>query len=660
VKLINVQITNFRSIQDSSEFDIADVTCLVGKNESGKTAILQALHKLNPIESSASNKDFNVDREFPRRNLVEYRKKVRNDDTQHYNVVKATFLLNSFEISVICDKFGQDCFLEDAPTLTLSKGYSNELIPKLNLHNESIINHMIESSNLPVKVYDAINDLDSISDILELLSSLESHTQASTNLGHNLAFFAPNSLADFSIVVYNHIKNHVPKFLYFDDYYQMTGLENLEAIQYRLKNNSLQDSDWPFIGLVKLAGLDLEDLSVNNQTTTRIAILEAAGNAVTNQILPYWSQNQNLKMKFEVHQASPVDPPEMQTGTNVWGFIEDTIHQASTEVSVRSKGFVWFFSFVTWYSSLREENDNLILLLDEPGLSLHGKAQDDLLRYIEEQLKPHHQVIYTTHSPFMVDSNHLDRVRIVQDKSIDPGPNDQPNNRTGVKVTTDVLEVTSDSLFPLQGAMGYEINQSLFVGPNCLVVEGVSDFLYIQAMSDVLQDDCKPGLDSRWTITPVGGASNVPTFVALIGAQTNLNIAMLLDSLMSNQQRIDNLIYKKLVKSKQVLTYDNFIASSSYADVEDMFNPRFYINLVNKEYKSSLKLSDLPKSPPRITERIESHLKHHPLPHNARFNHYRPARLFNTNIQSLRNQITKKVLDRWQSAFNELNALLPD
>ena len=70
MQLTKVKITNYRSVQNSSEFDIDDVTCLVGKNESGKTALLQALHKLNPVEESNDNQEFNVDNEFPRSNLI--------------------------------------------------------------------------------------------------------------------------------------------------------------------------------------------------------------------------------------------------------------------------------------------------------------------------------------------------------------------------------------------------------------------------------------------------------------------------------------------------------------------------------------------------------------------------------------------------------------
>ena len=112
----------------------------------------------------------------------------------------------------------------------------------------------------------------------------------------------------------------------------------------------------------------------------------------------------------------------------------------------------------------------------------------------------------------MVDPTHFDRVRIVQDLSIEPNSDNLPDERQGTQVITEVLDATPDSLFPLQGALGYEIYQTLFIGPNCLVVEGVSDLLYIQTISALLQECGKAGLSADWTITPVGGADKVPTF----------------------------------------------------------------------------------------------------------------------------------------------------
>ena len=169
-----------------------------------------------------------------------------------------------------------------------------------------------------------------------------------------------------------------------------------------------------------------------------------------------------------------------------------------------------FFSFLAWYSRLKTTaQQRIILLLDEPGLSLHAKAQEDLLRYFEEELKEDHQLIYSTHSPFMVDPKHFERVRIVQDKTID-SDDELPPEQEGTKVLVDVLDAGPDSLFPLQGALGYEIYQALFIGPNSVVVEGASDLLYIQMLSSILMERGREGSTRVGLLLRSGGPTKFP------------------------------------------------------------------------------------------------------------------------------------------------------
>lgn len=291
-------------------------------------------------------------------------------------------------------------------------------------------------------------------------------------------------------------------------------------------------------------------------------------------------------------------------------------------------------------------------------MALHGKAQGDLLRYIEEELKPHHQVIYTTHSPFMVDHKHFDRVRIVEDKSTDiedPHEEEIP----GTKVYTDVLEVSEGSLFPLQGALGYELSQTLFIGPNSLIVEGVSDLLYIQTISSTLDALGREGLSESWTITPVGGADKIATFAALLGTQKDLNIATLIDIQPKDRQNVENLYKKKLLEQKKVLTFSDFTGKKE-ADIEDMFDVDFYIELVNAEYKTTLQkpiaIGDLPKRE-RVVVAVETYLQNSPLK-SGKFNHYRPSRYFTEHAATLTKTLGTETLDRFEEAFKKLNRLL--
>ena len=162
----------------------------------------------------------------------------------------------------------------------------------------------------------------------------------------------------------------------------------------------------------------------------------------------------------------------------------------------------------------------------------------------------------------------------MQDLGID-AKEQLPKDQDGTKVLTNVFDATDDSLFPLQGALGYEIQQTLFIGPNSLVVEGPADTLILHAMSAQLEREGHAGLSGEWVITPVGGSGKVPTFVALLAPQKGMNVATLLDIQNSDRQLIEDLYKKKLLAKKQVLTYADFLTQDE-ADVEDLFERAFY------------------------------------------------------------------------------------
>ena len=652
MKLVKTQVTDFQSIRDSTEFEVGDVTCLVGKNEAGKTALLKAIYRLNPV--NASDADFDVVRDYPRATVANYQAKVEDGERDHAVIVRATFELEDEDVAAIAERYGDKCVANDSPTFVLCKDYSNTVTASdLDVDENAALDHLTSDADLSSSVVSALSECDSLEAMVEHLDELEEPSESTNNLRHELSQIDDRG---FETHVYEEIlQTRVPQFLYFDEYYQLTGQDNIQALQRRVSEDRLKASDHPLLGLIELAGLKLDALTDPRRTDALVAKLEAAEAELTSKVLTYWSQNRHLRLQFDVRQALPEDPTGMTDGMNIWGRVKDTKHSVSTLLGTRSRGFVWFFSFLAWYSKVRRENNNLILLLDEPGLSLHAKAQGDLLGYFDAELAPHHQVIYTTHSPFMVDPSRFDRVRIVQDRSIEEDSEELSPDQEGTKVTTEVLEATDDSLFPLQAALGWEIYQTFFIGPNSLVVEGASDLLYVRAISDLLRSFGREGLSDDWTITPVGGFDKVSTFVALIGAQSGIRMATLVDYHRRHEQEIQNLFKRKLMKKSDVLTFADF-ADGGEADVEDMFTASFYLKLVSKEFGASIKVGDLPAHGDRILPRLEEYLETNPLPGAARFNHYRPARYMMENLQGL--TVPDQTLDRFENAFRALNQLL--
>jgi len=651
MRLKNIRVTDFKSVRDSGDCEISDVTCLVGKNEAGKTAILQAMYRIHPIRPDDAK--FDVTDDYPRLFVEDYRYEVEQGRRNPAIVAKATFELDDQDVCDLESDLGPGVLTDR--TLLLSRGYSNRLLIGLAVDDGALLKAI--GAQLSPEVQAEVAAQNSFEGLGERLDALKDELKPKAASVRALVA----SIIDRSSSVFlyeKYLEERTPKFLYFDEYYQLEGQVNIEALIKREADGQLTRSDLPLVALTELARLKLPDLLNPTRTEELHSRLEGAANGLTRKIIKYWSQNRHLRLRFSVDQARSADPTEMRQGTNLWARVYNSRHHVTTLLGTRSRGFVWFLSFLAWFSQQRRnEAVAPILLLDEPGLFLHAKAQGDLLRYIEEELKPEHQVVYTTHSPFMVDAEKFARARIVEDKGAN---NDEDEGEPiGTQVITDVLATSAESLFPLQGALGYEMTQALFVGPFCLVVEGVSDLLVLQTMSGVLARAGRVGLDPKWCITPVGGSEKVPTFVALLGAQKKLKLAALLDYATANMQTVENLYKRKLLKKKNLLTYADFVCGAE-ADVEDMFDEAFYLDLVNAEYGSALKQpvkpGDLTAGSPRLVVRLDDWLARNPMT-GAVFTHYRAARYFCDNIATLEADLSVACKDRFEALFKAVNAL---
>lgn len=653
MRLTEYRVREFRSIWDTGPIKVDDqTTCFVGKNEAGKTTVLTALYRTNPIRKADAVFDETYD--YPKREVEDYRFAVDNGEREEAVVVECTYEMDKADLLAVENVFGPKTLQACTFIRKTYYGKANSRF-LLTCDGAAARKHLASNAALP----------DELKAELEMAANWPSF---STVLDEAEATDVVNSLKKLvTKVVENGLDHYVfnslvwpraPKFLYFDEYYQMEGQANLNTLIAREEEDTLIDSDYPLLGLINLARLDHRKLVATNNTVELKNKLQGAGNHLTQRIVKYWSQNRHIQMRFDVRDAKAGDPEGMQQGVNVWGEVYDSVHWATTPLSNRSRGFVWFFSFLAWYEDVKRQGQNVILLLDEPGLSLHGRAQADLLRYFDAELSGH-QLLYTTHSPFMIDPTKFERVRIVQDLGID-AQEALPKEEDGTKVLSNVFDATDDSLFPLQGALGYEIQQTLFIGPNSLIVEGVADMLYLQAVAAQMEREGREGLSEQWVITPVGGSRKVPTFVALLSSQKGINVATLLDIQTSDKQLIEDLYKKNLLTKKQVSTYADFTGTAE-ADVEDMFDRSFYLELVNSEYgkqlASKITLAKLNPNMPRTLRAIDTWLDDNPMKSGS-FGHYRPARYFTEQLATLWPKVSNETKDRFEAAFKHLNGLL--
>lgn len=646
MRLKSVRIENFKSIHDSGTFAIDQVTCLVGKNESGKTAILQSLEKLEPIieEDRGTFKELE---EFPRMTYYDY-----TDGNRPKNVVTSIWELTDAEETSINELVG--CNILQSREVVLKKGYANTLEWTVRIDYAAAVKHLVSNAGLYKEEEAELKDIANTSD---LIKKVNSYTEPSERQAQFQALLK-KKFADGSLItaVTKYLKSQLPYFLYFGNYESMQGRVPIEVLANKEANNQLTMPDRVFLALLRMAGTSIKDLKNLQQFESLRANLEAISNKLSKEIFKYWSQNRNLKLEFDYRQALPKDPPPFDSGNIFHTRVRNTRHDVSVPFDDRSTGFVWFFSFLVWFSQVKNEyQGDLILLLDEPGLNLHAKAQADLLRYINEKLAPEHQVIYSTHSPFMVDANALLSVRTVEDVVKD-------EEALGTKVSEDVLLTTDkDTLFPLQAALGYDITQSLFIGEHCLLVEGPGDVMTIQWASEELKRAKRNHLDSRWVVTPTGGIDKISTFVSLFSGN-NIHAAALTDYAQGDKSKLHRLKEAKLLREGHIFTAAD-LTGQDEADIEDMLGRELYITLINECYGLSKKnqlSADRPDNAPiRVVKEVEDHFR--VLPNTVpEFDHFTPAAYLLRHADDLRDKLSghDAALDRFEELFKALNKLL--
>ncbi|MCA2253186.1 AAA family ATPase, partial [Mycobacterium intracellulare] len=350
-----------------------------------------------------------------------------------------------------------------------------------------------------------------------------------------------------------------------------------------------------------------------------------------------WKQNKNLRLRVSIESKEvPTGNGNQRIDRYLQFRVEDTRHDFSNRLDRRSTGFRWFVSFIASFLEFEKEK-SLILLFDEPGLSLHARAQMDLLDTIESKLAQGRQVLYSTHSPFMVRTNSLARTRIAEDQ----GP------EIGSTITNDAGVVSdSDTLFPLQAALGYDIVQSLFIGNQNVLVEGVSDYIYLTMISQHLKAKSRKSLSDETRLLPAGGATNIPTFIALVGTQ--LEVVVLLDG-NTSRQRIDDTIKRGRLDNSKVIDIARF-SNVGDADIEDLFTPDEYIKLYNGTFGTKLKESDL-NGTDRIVNRIARK--------RGDFNHGEVSAYFLRNLDKSLASLSEDTLTRFENVFDAINRALP-
>ena len=618
MKLTQARVINYRSIDDSSWVRVDDVTALVGKNESGKTAFLQAIRKINSI--SGEEDTFSI-RDYPRKGYIKYKK---IHDQNPCEVAQAEFELNAEEISEIEANFGDGILASNKVIVT--KNYKNERNWKISLAESvsqppNVTTFTQPSTPAPTSFQSAVQTVDEVSNVSERISE-------------------------------QFLEKWLPKFVYFDNYSLMRGKISINELRQRSENGGpFDDADRTFLSLLTLSGVSLEDLEKDLGYEDIKVELESASITITDEIFEYWQQNRQLKVEFDVSQADPRDAAPLNQGKILHVRIENARHRVTVSFDERSKGFVWFFSFLSYFSHLEEtESGDLIILLDEPGTALHAMAQKDFLRFMDERLSPRCQVLYTTHSPFMIDLEKLHRIRLVQDM-----------DGVGTVITDDPVHNDRETVFPLQMALGYQMAQTLFLSPHCLMVNSPSDLIYLQVLGDMVAAEAGSRIDPRWVIIPVGSTDNLSTFITLLG-DNYVSVAVMMDLTPTNKEKIEAINRKNELEGENPVKWVQ-VTRVRDADIEDLFDPKVYLQLVNLSYANqldhTLTMRSITESNPRIVERLKVYFAKTGIAGGV-FDRYVPAAYLLENFDDFKVHISEDTIEKAKTLVERINSLITE
>jgi len=633
LRLKEVTIDKYKCFSETQTFSIdPKVTVLVGMNEAGKSALLEAIAKTNYFDQRDPSFKFNKSLDYPRKEKKKYDK-----SGVVAEVVKCRYTISKELTTKINTDLGFDLF--SATEFTYIKRYDNSEIfegTSVSLKN-FFLNKLLGSLSDNDEVLNKLLGVKNSSDLNQVLTQTEDEKLREqlkglvTYFQNTLKF--ENPLEEY--IVRKWIKPNIPKFLYYSEYYALPSRINLQD----LCSNRLSDESAKTVkALLELADVNLNEILHSTEYEPYIAELEATSNEITDILFKYWKTNQNSRIRFEIDK-------QLINNTLVL-FLEVRVENQNYWISLplknRSKGFNWFFSFIVWFSKIQEDkNSKYILLLDEPGLNLHAAAQANLLEYIED-LSSAYQVIYTTHSPFMVDALHLDRVRTIVE------------TEKGSKVSDSIQEKDPNTLFPLQAALGYDIAQNLFISSKNLLVEGPADLVYLEVMSNLLEENGRTGLRKEITIVPVGGLDKVSTFISLLRGN-KLEIACLLDSAIDpkSKAKMEDLTRYEIIKSKNIRFFDEFTPiKGGKAEIEDMFEKTEYLKIFNSAFEEydDINVKDIKNVDGRIIDQISRQLG------IERFNHYRPAKVL-LKMGVDKDFFASSTLDRFEKMFTEVNKL---
>jgi predicted ATP-dependent endonuclease of OLD family len=416
--------------------------------------------------------------------------------------------------------------------------------------------------------------------ILDGQNYREAEIEAARETEQERSYYSPEEIG-------NQLFRHLPQFEFFEDFSSL--LPNKIDLEDLLNENTHAEGYKAARNFLSIAGLSAEFFREKNHRILKQKI-ENLNSELTIDFQDYWRQsvgnNDKIRLNFELEHYD-YTVPEKSGKPYLEFWVKDKLDRLYPKQ--RSRGVRWFLSFYLELKATAKQNhQNRVMLIDEPGLSLHARAQEDVLKVFED-LKDQLQIIYSTHSPYLIDLHKLYRILAVQ-RALE----DDEKSETIVLDTRSFHEASSDTLSPIYSLMGTRLNDRQFIyARDNIIVEDAVTYYYLDTMSKLY------GYTSQIHFIPSTSIENIPLMANLLfGWKIDFNL-LIMDN--PDGKGVLDLLRKTVFlpgnesANRKIRCFDGFPA------VEDLFstidfkkyilNQRVGITEINSEYVKNKGLS---------------------------------------------------------------------
>jgi len=598
MRLRKFRVRAYRCIHDSGDISVGDLAAFVGRNESGKTTILQALTLLNKDEKITE---------------LDLCDEMSEELKSEITLAEGEFALSQDEIMMVKERFPN---IPELKKIRLFRTNKNPNVQydfgeiQLSEKEDEGINSW---ENFAKKI---INFLDTIPNHLRIQldtsffegpppknqEAFDSGMAEFSNKFHVVAMQEPQVIQEWEkiyedpenqfsnllsgeserMALENFISSELhPRFVYFSDYKKIYGNINLNEFLRESRGDRTESIEYveefdkaeTVRNLFYLAELDLDKLQEYNDSPSKlIKLLNTASNRLTSRLNPAW-------------KGDPIHVDLRYNPGNIMSLVISDVHRDGTVtntglLSRRAEGFKWTFSFIVNFAAetQRAELKEAILLLDEPARNLHPTQQmgiSDLLK----NLAGSNQVLYATHSPFMIFDYTPGNLLVVElDK-----------RKHLSRIFYDYWNAEDKTLTPILYGLSKGLVESITdreIGTNSrpvIIVETMSDAMYLNAFDKFLQD---PNISMNPLNVVAAYNKNSVLPLAIFYRNHGYRTFILLDNTEESKQISSQLVSNEF-SPLQTIFFER--DGKKLESIEDYMVLNDYLHAVNQTYEIKLR-----------------------------------------------------------------------